>query len=115
MSADSSSAPPPALRDTLLTLAVEYSQNAPPELYRIFPEWNSELQSILLSQNEGQLRAAISGLEHEAEKADGSAANSYHFAKRALLAALNVHDACCLLYTSPSPRDRQKSRMPSSA
>ena len=22
---------------------------------------------------------------------------------------------CCLLYTSPSPRDRQKSRMPSSA
>ena len=24
-------------------------------------------------------------------------------------------DNCCLLYTSPSPRDRQKSRMPSSA
>ena len=24
-------------------------------------------------------------------------------------------DICCLLYTSPSPRDRQKSRMPSSA
>eukprot|EP00828_Plagiopyla_frontata_P024850 TRINITY_DN3174_c0_g1_i6.p2 TRINITY_DN3174_c0_g1~~TRINITY_DN3174_c0_g1_i6.p2 ORF type:complete len:224 (-),score=71.00 TRINITY_DN3174_c0_g1_i6:52-723(-) len=24
-------------------------------------------------------------------------------------------DQCCLLYTSPSPRDRQKSRMPSSA
>ena len=24
-------------------------------------------------------------------------------------------DKCCLLYTSPSPRDRQKSRMPSSA
>ena len=24
-------------------------------------------------------------------------------------------DVCCLLYTSPSPRDRQKSRMPSSA
>ena len=23
--------------------------------------------------------------------------------------------ACCLLYTSPSPRDRQRSRMPSSA
>ena len=26
-----------------------------------------------------------------------------------------VHNKCCLLYTSPSPRDRQKSRMPSSA
>ena len=25
------------------------------------------------------------------------------------------YDATCLLYTSPSPRDRQKSRMPSSA
>ena len=26
-----------------------------------------------------------------------------------------VKVTCCLLYTSPSPRDRQKSRMPSSA
>ena len=28
---------------------------------------------------------------------------------------LRVHTTLCLLYTSPSPRDRQKSRMPSSA
>ena len=28
---------------------------------------------------------------------------------------LVVKDVTCLLYTSPSPRDRQKSRMPSSA
>ena len=27
----------------------------------------------------------------------------------------HVHFYDCLLYTSPSPRDRQKSRMPSSA
>ena len=27
----------------------------------------------------------------------------------------NKRDSGCLLYTSPSPRDRQKSRMPSSA
>ena len=26
-----------------------------------------------------------------------------------------AHPLACLLYTSPSPRDRQKSRMPSSA
>ena len=33
-----------------------------------------------------------------------------------LLAALFSKELdCCLLYTSPSPRDRQKSRMPSSA
>ena len=29
--------------------------------------------------------------------------------------ALNDSASTCLLYTSPSPRDRQKSRMPSSA
>ena len=29
-------------------------------------------------------------------------------------AGIDMFD-CCLLYTSPSPRDRQKSRMPSSA
>ena len=28
---------------------------------------------------------------------------------------VTVRDCNCLLYTSPSPRDRQKSRMPSSA
>ena len=32
-----------------------------------------------------------------------------------LLGAARVEDPDCLLYTSPSPRDRQKSRMPSSA
>ena len=33
----------------------------------------------------------------------------------ALLAELVDQGILCLLYTSPSPRDRQKSRMPSSA
>ena len=28
---------------------------------------------------------------------------------------IQAHQKICLLYTSPSPRDRQKSRMPSSA
>ena len=31
------------------------------------------------------------------------------------LAEVNLQFSRCLLYTSPSPRDRQKSRMPSSA
>ena len=34
-------------------------------------------------------------------------------AKLVLIVVANHHN--CLLYTSPSPRDRQKSRMPSSA
>ena len=35
--------------------------------------------------------------------------------KFADLAAANGMDGSCLLYTSPSPRDRTRSRMPSSA
>ena len=31
------------------------------------------------------------------------------------LLIINIKPGICLLYTSPSPRDRQKSRMPSSA
>ena len=39
-----------------------------------------------------------------------------HFDKKVLLEkATEADDHSCLLYTSPSPRDRQKSRMPSSA
>ena len=34
---------------------------------------------------------------------------------RAAAARARVSHQTCLLYTSPSPRDRQKSRMPSSA
>ena len=35
--------------------------------------------------------------------------------KAVLLVTLKTRLVACLLYTSPSPRDRQKSRMPSSA
>ena len=35
--------------------------------------------------------------------------------KRNLIKAVDAQSNFCLLYTSPSPRDRQKSRMPSSA
>ena len=35
--------------------------------------------------------------------------------KLAVFDAFDILNKICLLYTSPSPRDRQKSRMPSSA
>jgi ATP-dependent RNA helicase DeaD len=35
--------------------------------------------------------------------------------EKAIPLVLEGKDIVCLLYTSPSPRDRQKSRMPSSA
>ena len=45
--------------------------------------------------------------------------DSFHIMERSPLILLLVlgesRDYGCLLYTSPSPRDRQKSRMPSSA
>ena len=37
------------------------------------------------------------------------------FHKNEILRNWEVKSEACLLYTSPSPRDRQKSRMPSSA
>ena len=40
---------------------------------------------------------------------------SAEFSKELTTAALWLREQTCLLYTSPSPRDRQKSRMPSSA
>ena len=40
--------------------------------------------------------------------------NQYFFGMKAHIGA-DAESGLCLLYTSPSPRDRQKSRMPSSA
>ena len=40
---------------------------------------------------------------------------SYSRIRNGLLEPLSVQQYVCLLYTSPSPRDRQKTRMPSSA
>ena len=50
------------------------------------------------------LRTRVGGWASDFEAAAG---------RKAGLAVVLVGD--CLLYTSPSPRDRQKSRMPSSA
>ena len=49
--------------------------------------------------------ARISRLEEKAKATNGT----FSFYRQ------NLADQDCLLYTSPSPRDRQKSRMPSSA
>ena len=59
---------------------------------------------------------------YDAERADGrltwmqfDPSSSSTWADTGLLDALNQSDAVCLLYTSPSPRDIRRSRMPSSA
>src|SRR5678809_1136256 len=54
-------------------------------------------------------RVAIKILHTEIEDTDVVA----RFKREAEIAARLNHPNICLLYTSPSPRDRQKSRMPS--
>ena len=43
------------------------------------------------------------------------AKNAFNLGVRSQISGDFIHLNVCLLYTSPSPRDRQKSRMPSSA
>ena len=48
-------------------------------------------------------------------KIAGLAVGNAHLTTGAITTSKIADDQVCLLYTSPSPRDRQKSRMPSSA
>ena len=61
--------------------------------------------------------AQTSFLSHPVEKADGTVQDSVLFQPKVKIESANEQqiDPICLLYTSQSPRDRQKSRMPSSA
>ena len=64
------------------------------------------LNTYAISEKRVQVRAKTSG-----EVVATGAKQGEWVQKDALLCKLGI----CLLYTSPSPRDRQKSRMPSSA
>ena len=70
------------------------------ELWRVAPEWLEQAQddATLLAIRD-QERAGLD-IVTDGEMRRESYSNRF---------------ATCLLYTSPSPRDRQKSRMPSSA
>ena len=67
---------------------------------------SEELYEISHKNGEGKL-SKHGALVVETGKHTGRSANDKFFVKE--------DDNNCLLYTSPSPRDRQKSRMPSSA
>ena len=83
---------PAELQESLTRVAEEYSQSAPPEVYRVFPAWRHELKRILSSHTAEQLQSAVEGLNAEANKS-GSGFSPYHFARHALNAALDVHEA----------------------
>ena len=61
------------------------------------------------------LTASFERLNDNATAIAEGAGDSKKPAKKKETAAAKKKREACLLYTSPSPRDRQKSRMPSSA
>ena len=63
-------------------------------------------KAYLVEENEGTFSGSIKELDTP-EISEGKVLIKVEYS------SLNYKD--CLLYTSPSPRDRQKSRMPSSA
>ena len=75
-------------------------------------------KAVLVTRPEGDLSEANSKIMEEelAELPDGHVRLQVeHLSIDAFIrTTLDARDGC-LLYTSPSPRDRQKSRMPSSA
>ena len=68
-----------------------------------FVGWQRQQSQVSV---QGSIEKALSNLENKEHTIAGAGRTD-----------AGVHAKCqvCLLYTSPSPRDRQKSRMPSSA
>ena len=62
-----------------------------------------------------QLSNYQASVELQPTGADGEVSGGLTNLRAHLLSSLNAADWICLLYTSPSPRDRTRSRMPSSA
>ena len=67
------------------------------------------------SQYEGQTYELVPSFNFEQEAYERQGNGKGEYRNRGNKKILNIKYTPCLLYTSPSPRDRQKSRMPSSA
>ena len=94
---------------TRIMSASEISENEEPVLYGIVREISAQIEKpmprIYVAPTDSPNIFAIGRSERHATIC----------CTRGLLNILNERELRCLLYTSPSPRDRQKSRMPSSA
>ena len=88
-------------------------------------EWTEEFTNAMFSQQRDQLAEQYGHVERELHRqltlgqvtpAQYSAELRHLKTRRAGAVSASMRDIkICLLYTSPSPRDRQRSRMPSSA
>ena len=88
-----------------------FSDNSIPQKFVYFDANTSELSLYLLPLLIGSIIAILSPwLKHLGALI---AKKPTHLLKS--LQATEAHNIICLLYTSPSPRDRTRSRMPSSA
>ena len=114
----------PALCDQNCEVAHEFMSGAPPTIsnYHSLASRPMTLEEavMLTLQNSKVLNKiggrVISGPQGTATIYDPALqATSPTLGVEAALSAFDAQASVCLLYTSPSPRDRQKSRMPSSA
>ena len=80
-------------------------------LAKLDPVWERIRQE---AEQSIQREALLGGFMHQIilQHSDIEAALSHSLAQKLASAQMSEH---CLLYTSPSPRDRTRSRMPSSA
>ena len=94
------------LANTIRTdiVANEYQQNAARIMAEQGQQTNIEVMTKLRGQMEDKLKETLVKLERQNKNVTGL----YKLRNEYMI-------KICLLYTSPSPRDRQKSRMPSSA
>ena len=94
-------------------------QNSPLEVsQRTHEPINAQLQSGRKKPGQAQRRSKVT--PRHAVPLRGSTKSPYESLAFCTTATITTNDTTtttiiCLLYTSPSPRDRQKSRMPSSA
>ena len=87
---------------------------------KLSAKWgNGDLRRYFYAQTEwvrdNQERLNIAFLVHEGDLVQADAPEEWAIAKKAMSLLGGKVPYCCLLYTSPSPRDATLSRMPSSA
>ena len=109
-------------------IETRFLTNQQGEWYGYTYQWNDEQTDGVLVEDKGLDREFSIRVKPTAEESSGVHKQTWHYPSRTECMVCHSRAAnfvlgltelqmnkVCLLYTSPSPRDRQKSRMPSSA